>query len=113
MRADIHDGQEQKLHTGRIHVRKTNLTISKASCDARPVHTLGQSEPLPGPCEGPSRGKRGNSGKVRPVPVAAPSPEAISTWGVSTADGQVHAPASAGKAVCSFGPLDRIHNRRR
>src|SRR5918994_6605673 len=41
MRADIHDGQEQKLHTGRIHVRKTNLTISKASCDARPVHTFG------------------------------------------------------------------------
>ena len=39
MRADIHDGQERCSTKGRIHVRKTNLTISKASCDARPVHT--------------------------------------------------------------------------
>ena len=41
MRADIHDGQERCSTKGRIHVRKTNLTISHASCDARPVHTNG------------------------------------------------------------------------
>jgi hypothetical protein len=41
MRADIHDGQERCSTKGRIHVRKTNLTISKTSCDARPVHTFG------------------------------------------------------------------------
>jgi hypothetical protein len=41
MCADIHDGQELCSTKGRIHLRKTNLTNSKASCDARPVHTIG------------------------------------------------------------------------
>jgi hypothetical protein len=43
MCADIHDGQELCSTKSRIHERKTNLTNSKASCDARPVHTLGQT----------------------------------------------------------------------
>jgi hypothetical protein len=42
MRADIHHGPEQKLHkqAGYISARPTSSS-SKASCDARPVHTFG------------------------------------------------------------------------
>lgn len=47
-RADIHDGQERCSAKGQLHVRKTNLTIYKPSCDPRPVHTTGPKSVMGG-----------------------------------------------------------------
>jgi hypothetical protein len=43
MRADIHDGPEQKLQSeaGYIDARPLNTRSTKASCNARPDHTCG------------------------------------------------------------------------
>ena len=54
---------------GRIHERKTNLAISKASCDARPVHTSGSNSAVKrGRVKVRSARDCGSKAKVCPVP---------------------------------------------
>ena len=49
MRADIHDGQEPnelQAKAGYIDARPLTASSTKTSCDARPDHTLGQTEKI-------------------------------------------------------------------